>query len=78
MLRNALHIGVDPQIDVLLRRVLTPESWRVQDAPSNGSAIELVKAQSYDLIVTSEKASGEEDIEFWHDLDTGYAGRERL
>jgi hypothetical protein len=20
----------------------------------------------------------EEDIEFWHDLDTGYAGRERL
>ena len=21
---------------------------------------------------------GEEDIEFWHDLDTGYAGRERL
>jgi hypothetical protein len=22
--------------------------------------------------------SGEEDIEFWHDLNTGYAGRERL
>jgi hypothetical protein len=22
--------------------------------------------------------SGEEDIEFWHDLDAGYAGRERL
>ena len=22
--------------------------------------------------------SGEEDIEFWHDLTTGYAGRERL
>ena len=21
---------------------------------------------------------GEEDIEFWHDLDTGYAGREKL
>ncbi len=21
---------------------------------------------------------GEEDIEFWHELDTGYAGRERL
>ena len=21
---------------------------------------------------------GEEDIEFWHDLDSGYAGRERL
>jgi hypothetical protein len=20
----------------------------------------------------------EDDIEFWHDLDTGYAGRERL
>jgi hypothetical protein len=22
--------------------------------------------------------NGEEDIEFWHDLDAGYAGRERL
>jgi len=22
--------------------------------------------------------SGEEDVEFWHELDTGYAGRERL
>jgi hypothetical protein len=22
--------------------------------------------------------SGEQDIEFWHDLDAGYAGRERL
>ena len=22
--------------------------------------------------------TGEEDIEFWHDLDSGYAGRERL
>jgi hypothetical protein len=21
---------------------------------------------------------GEEDIEFWHDLDAGYAGREKL
>jgi hypothetical protein len=21
---------------------------------------------------------GEDDIEFWHDLDTGYAGREHL
>ncbi|HEY5911947.1 MAG TPA: DUF2203 family protein, partial [Verrucomicrobiae bacterium] len=22
--------------------------------------------------------TGEEDIEYWHDLETGYAGRERL
>jgi hypothetical protein len=22
--------------------------------------------------------SGEDDVEFWHDLDTGYGGRERL
>jgi len=21
---------------------------------------------------------GEDDVEFWHELDTGYAGRERL
>jgi anti-sigma regulatory factor (Ser/Thr protein kinase)/ActR/RegA family two-component response regulator len=63
VLRNALQIGGDPQIDILLRRVLTPESWNVQDVPSNVSALRLVKAQSYDLIVISEKTSGEEGIE---------------
>jgi anti-sigma regulatory factor (Ser/Thr protein kinase) len=64
VLRNALHIGGDPQIDFLLRRFLTPESWNVQDAPSNASALKLVEAhQSYDLIVTSEKTSGEQDVE---------------
>src|SRR5262245_45363487 len=68
VLRNALHIGANPQIDILLRRVLTPESWHVQDAPGNASALKLVKAQSYDLIVTSEKTSGEEDIELLQEI----------
>jgi anti-sigma regulatory factor (Ser/Thr protein kinase)/ActR/RegA family two-component response regulator len=63
VLRNALHIGGDPQIDSLLGRVLTPESWNVQDAHSNASALKLIEAQSYDLIVTGAKTSAEEDVE---------------
>jgi anti-sigma regulatory factor (Ser/Thr protein kinase)/CheY-like chemotaxis protein len=63
VVRNALQIGSDPQIGVLLTSILTPESWNIQHAPSNASALKLVEAQHYDLIVTSEKTSGKDDIE---------------
>lgn len=63
MLRNALHIGGDPRIDTLLRGVLTPGLWNVQGASSNDAAVKLVEAQSYDLILTSDKTPAQDDIE---------------
>jgi anti-sigma regulatory factor (Ser/Thr protein kinase)/ActR/RegA family two-component response regulator len=66
--RNALHIGGDLQIDNLLTSVLKPESWNVHGAPNNASALKLVEAQFYDLIVTSEKTSGKEDIDLLRKL----------
>ena len=68
MLRNALHIDGDAQIDILLRTVLTSQSWNIQQAQSNASALRLAKEQSYDLIVTSEKTSGQEDIELLREI----------
>jgi DNA-binding response OmpR family regulator len=63
VVRNALQIGTNASITALLPNILRPESWNVQHASCNSSALELVGAQSYDLIVTSEKTPCREDIE---------------
>lgn len=61
--RNALVVDADPQIETLLSSVLKPDSWAVQHAPDNLAALTLVQAKAFDLIVTSEKTSGKEDVE---------------
>jgi DNA-binding response OmpR family regulator len=61
--RNALVVDADPQIESLLEGILKPDSWAVQHAPDNLAALDLVQAKAFDLIVTSEKTSGKEDVE---------------
>jgi anti-sigma regulatory factor (Ser/Thr protein kinase)/ActR/RegA family two-component response regulator len=63
VVRNALHIGGDPEVDTLLANVLKPGSWTLDYALSNASALNLIDAKSYDLIVINEKAAGKEGIE---------------
>ena len=60
--KTALHVEGDSEIDALLAQVFASESWTVQRTPTNASAIELVAAHSYNLIVTSERTTGHEDI----------------
>jgi len=61
--KNALVVGADPQIETLLWSVLRPGSWVIQTVPDNLAALALSRARAFDLIVTSEKTSGREDIE---------------
>jgi len=68
LVRTVLRISGDPQIDVLLRNALKPGMWNVQQAPSNASALKLVEARYFDLIVTSEKTSGKEGIELLREV----------
>jgi anti-sigma regulatory factor (Ser/Thr protein kinase)/ActR/RegA family two-component response regulator len=60
--KTALHVEGDPEIDALLTQVFVAESWIVQRTPTNASALELVTARAYNLIVTSERTTGHEDI----------------
>jgi anti-sigma regulatory factor (Ser/Thr protein kinase)/ActR/RegA family two-component response regulator len=60
--KTALHVEGDPEIDALLTQVFAAESWIVQRTPTNSSALELVTARAYNLIVTSERTTGHEDI----------------
>src|SRR6202789_2057573 len=60
--KPALHVEGDPEIDALLAQVFAAESWTVERTPTNTSALELDTVRAYQLIVTSERNTGHEDI----------------
>jgi anti-sigma regulatory factor (Ser/Thr protein kinase)/ActR/RegA family two-component response regulator len=62
-LKKALFIDADPEVREMLRDVLDPRRWSVRHAANNEAALELVKESSYDLVLTSDKTSGREDVE---------------
>jgi len=61
--KNALLVGADPQIHTLLFRVLEPGAWTVLSVPDNLAALAAVRVRAFNLIVTSDKTSGREDVE---------------
>jgi anti-sigma regulatory factor (Ser/Thr protein kinase)/ActR/RegA family two-component response regulator len=61
--RTALVVGGDLQIEAQLRDILEPTEWAIQRAPDNTAALVLAQRKGFDLILTSEKTSGREDIE---------------
>ena len=62
-IRTALLVGRDSQIEAQLRGVLKPDAWAIQHATDNTAVLDLAHKKSFDLIITSEKTSGREDIE---------------
>jgi anti-sigma regulatory factor (Ser/Thr protein kinase)/ActR/RegA family two-component response regulator len=62
-IRIALVVGGDSQVEVLLRKVLAPDTWAIQSASDNAAALVLAQKKGFDLIVTGEKTSGKQDIE---------------
>ncbi len=63
VVKNALVVGADAEIKTLLFSVLKRGDWAVMHAADNRTALVMARARTYDLIVTSEKTSGKEDIE---------------
>ena len=61
--KNALMVGADAQVETLLLGVLKPDIWVVMSVPDNLAALAVARARAFDLIVTSDKTSGREDIE---------------
>jgi DNA-binding NarL/FixJ family response regulator len=61
--RSALFIDADPEVHAMLANVLDPLVWSVQHAPDNKDALTLAGATHFDLILTSEKTSGKEDVD---------------
>ena len=63
-LRTALLIGDDPEVKAALSIILAPEGWTLEQSGNLDDALALAKSRRFDLIVTSRKTSGDQDVEF--------------
>jgi anti-sigma regulatory factor (Ser/Thr protein kinase)/ActR/RegA family two-component response regulator len=61
--KRALFIDADPEVRAMLENILDPLVWSIRHAPDNKTALTLAEATHFDLILTSEKTSGKEDVE---------------
>ncbi len=59
--KTALVVGPDPRLASELAQILP--GWQVRRTANNLSALELVKGQTFDLVVTGEDTSGSADIQ---------------
>jgi anti-sigma regulatory factor (Ser/Thr protein kinase)/ActR/RegA family two-component response regulator len=66
--RTALLVGGDPEIESQLRRILEPGLWALQHVSDNTAALVKALGKNFDLIITSEKTSGKEDVELLRKL----------
>jgi anti-sigma regulatory factor (Ser/Thr protein kinase)/CheY-like chemotaxis protein len=61
--RTALVVDASPEIDEVLTGALNPDSWCIRHVSNNFAALALVENTPCDLILTSEKTSGTQDVE---------------
>jgi len=66
--RTALLVGGDLGVDSQLRRILEPGLWALQHASDNAAALAMATRKNFDLILTSEKTSGKEDVDLLRKL----------
>ena len=68
---HALIVDSSPEINQLLRNLFDPDDWTIHYAADNRDALKLAKEKSYDLIITGERTSGQEDVELLRRLRLG-------
>jgi anti-sigma regulatory factor (Ser/Thr protein kinase)/CheY-like chemotaxis protein len=61
--KTALVIDPNREVTALLPRVFDRAEWNLEQVPNNSSALERVTEKSFDIVLTSEKTSGLEDVE---------------
>jgi anti-sigma regulatory factor (Ser/Thr protein kinase)/CheY-like chemotaxis protein len=66
--RIALLVGADAQFKEQLREVLEPGLWVLQNVTDNAAALVMAGNRNFDLILTSAKTSGREDVELLRKL----------
>ena len=71
--KKALLIDADEATRAFLANVLDPSEWSIRHAADNQTALELAVRIHFDLILTSEKTSGKDDIELLRKLRSARA-----
>ena len=59
---HALIVDSSPEINRLLTNLLHQEDWEVHYAKDNQAALELAAERPYDLIISGERTTGQEDL----------------
>jgi anti-sigma regulatory factor (Ser/Thr protein kinase) len=60
---HALIVDSTPEINQLLANLFDPNEWTIRYATDNKDALKLAEERSYDLIITGERTSGQEDVD---------------
>jgi anti-sigma regulatory factor (Ser/Thr protein kinase)/CheY-like chemotaxis protein len=70
-IRDALVVDADSDLKGLLVKILKPGIWAVQHVPTNQAALRAAKGKAFELIITSEKTTGREDVHLLRKLRAG-------
>lgn len=62
-IRDALVIDADQDLKALLVGILKPGVWAIRYVPTNTDALKAARSKVFELIITSERTSGREDVE---------------
>src|SRR5277367_4323748 len=60
---QALLVDSSPELNQLRRSLFSESEWDVAIAADNKQALEMAKARPFDLIITGERSTSQEDIE---------------
>jgi DNA-binding response OmpR family regulator len=60
---QALIVDSSPEINQMLENLFDAREWKIRFARDNQDALRLAREQAFDLIITGERTSGQEDIE---------------
>jgi DNA-binding NarL/FixJ family response regulator len=61
-------VGSDTKVAPAVRKVLP--GWKIARAVNNSSALEMLKARPYDLVLTGEETSGKQDVDLLRRIRT--------
>jgi DNA-binding NarL/FixJ family response regulator len=61
--RTVLVVDANPEVDEVLTSTLAANAWSIRHVPNNLAALALAETTPCDLILTSEKTSGQQDVE---------------
>ena len=68
--KKLLLVDPDPDVDNLLDQIVTNDGWDIERAPDNETALLLVRAGPFDLVITGQKTSGREDVDLLRKIRT--------
>src|SRR5258705_13980753 len=60
---NAIVVDADPIVAAVVKGALDPRRWSIQHAPDNVAALAVAESKPCELVITSERTSGKEDVE---------------